>query len=323
MNIKRILLGLVMLYGAVFSAPAQTITTTQANGPTTIIVHARTTDGKVPVDVNCTIFTPILRQQLKQEQSVPAPLSVVGKSGKWTVTNVPIGFYEVDLQSPNYVQDSYSRQLLRVEAGNNYSIDFVLSRGAKFKGLVIDDATSKPIAKAVVYGMTDRIYDIRTDTEGRYELPHIIGALKIEALTTNHVAQIIKLDAAVEDSTVSIPDIRLQHGGWISGRVERPVEVESNASGMVTLEIQGGLPANSVIYDAYTRADGTFRTVPLPSGIYTLQAEWRERIAKGGQPQTWQSKGSVSGIKVIVGEDTTNVFIPTMITFPANDRNSR
>jgi len=26
---------------------------------------------------------------------------------------------------------------------------------------------------------------------------------------------------------------------------------------------------------------------------------------------------------VIVGEDTTNVFIPTMITFPANDRSGR
>jgi hypothetical protein len=291
MKTSRILLGLVMLCGAAFSAPAETITTTPTNGPTTITIHARTTDGKLPVDVICTVVQPV-RQIFSGP--MPQPLSLVGKSGDWTVTNVPQGFYAVHLQSSNYVEDTHSSQLISVKAGNNYSIDFVLSRGAKFKGRVLDAATGKPIAKAVVYGMTEvpRIYDIRTDAEGRYELPHITGALKVEALTTNHVAQIVQFDAAAEGSTVSIPDIRLQHGGWISGRVKRPAEVESNASATVSLEIQGSLPTNSVIYDAYAGADGTFRAGPLPSGTYTLQAEWRERVSKGGPLQTWKRRAA-------------------------------
>jgi hypothetical protein len=323
MKTTRILLGLVMLCGVAFSAPAQTITTTPTDGPTTITIHARTTNGKLPVDVSCTVFTPMLRQQW--DGPIPPPLPVVGKSGDWTAKNVPPGFYAVGLRSSNYVEDTQSSQLLRVEAGNNYSIDFVLSRGAKFKGRVLDAATGKPIAQAVVYGMTERIYDIRTDAEGRYELPHITGTLKVEALTTDHVAQIVKLDAAGEDSMVTVSDIRLQHGGWILGRVERPAEVESNASATISLEIQGSLPTNSVIYDAYTGKDDTFRAGPLPSGTYTLRAEWRRTpfIIKGGPPQNWQAMGSVSDIKVVVGQDTTNVLIPTKLTNPANDRSGR
>jgi hypothetical protein len=309
MKTTRMLLGLVILCGATFSIPAQTITTTPTNGPTTITIHARTTDGKLPVDVSCTVVQPQGQQLVF---SMPQPLSLIGKSGDWTATNVPPGTYEVFL-SPNYAEDIHSIvQFLGVKAGSNYSIDFVLSRGATFKGRVLDAATGEPIAKAIVYGETEaRSYDLRTDAEGHYELPHITGTLRIEALTTNRVAQIVKLDAAAEDSTVSIPDIRLQHGGWISGRVERPAEVESNAFAKVSLEIQGSLPNNSVIYEAYAGADGTFRTGPLPSGTYTLHAEWRERVSKGGPSQNWQAKGSVSGVTVIVGQDTTNAFIPT------------
>ena len=321
MKTTRILLGLVMLCGAAFSAYAQTIATTPTNGPTTITIHARTTDGKLPVDVSCKVVQP---QGQQARLPLPQPLSLIGKSGDWTATNVPAGNYEVVLRSPNYAEDIHSIvQFLSVKAGSNYSIDFVLSRGATFKGRVLDDATGKPIAQAVVYGMTARVHDIRTDAKGRYELPHITGPIKIEALTTSHVAQIVKFDAAAEDSTVSIPDIRLQHGGWISGRVERPAEVESNASATVSLEIQGGLTANSVVYDAYTRADDTFQAGPLPSGTYKLYAEWQGPHGKGGSPQTWQAKGSVSGIKMIVGQDTTNVLIPTKWTIPANDQSGR
>ncbi len=322
MKPTRSLLGLVMLCGAAFSALAQTITATPTNGPTTITIHARATDGKMPVDVSCTVVQP---QGQRLAFPLPQPLSLIGKSGDWAATNVPPGNYEVVLRSPNYAEDIHSIvQLLSAKASSNYSIDFVLSRGATFKGRVLDAATGKPIAQAIVFGETEaRLHDIRTDAEGRYELPHIAGTLRIEAQMTNRVAQSVKLDAAPEDSTVPIPDIRLQHGGWISGRVERPAEVGSNTFARVSLEIQGSLPTNSLIHDAYARADGTFRTDPLPSGTFTLHAEWRNGGMKGGPPQNWQAKGSVSGIEVIVGQDTSNVLIPTKMTIPANDRSGR
>jgi hypothetical protein len=321
MKTTRILLGLVILCGAAFSAFAQTITTTPTNGPTTITIHARTTDGKLPVDVSCKVV-----QATGQFLSDPThqPLSLVGKSGDWTAANVTPEIYEVVSRSPNYAEDMHSIvQYLSVKAGSNYFIDFVLSRGATFKGRVLDDATGKPIANAILSISEGSSQNPRTDAEGRYELSHIAGKLIIDAQTTNHVMQRIYVDGAAEDSTVSVPDIRLQHGGWISGRVEPPAEVESNAFVTVSLEIQGSLPTNALIHDTYPRTDGTFRTGSLPPGIYTLRAEWRKGDMKGGSRQTLQAKGSVSGIKVIVGQDTSNVLIPTKWTIPANDQSDR
>ena len=319
MKTTRFLLGMVVLCGAAFSAFAQTITTTPTNGPTTITIHARTMDGKLPVDVRCIVAH--TRGQFLSAH-MPQPLSPVGKSGDWTATDVPAGTYEVVLRSPNYAEDMHSIvQLLRVEAGSNYSIDFVLSRGATFKGRVLDAATGKPIANAILFISEGSSQNPRTDAEGRYELSHIAGKLFIDAQTTNHVMQRIYVDGAAEDRTVSVPDIRLQHGGWIAGRVERLAELESNASAMVTLEIQGSLPTNVLIREAYVRADGTFRTDPLPPGTYTLHAEC-ENGGKGVK-QTWQAKGSVSDIGVIVGQDTSNVLIRTKLTIPANNQSGR
>jgi len=212
-------------------------------------------------------------------------------------------------------------QSLFVKTNAHYSIDFVLSRGATFKGQVLDDATGQPIKDAFVYSTAYGRHDVHTDENGSYEFSHIAADLFVGARTTNHVAQTIKLDAAAEGSTVSVPDIRLRPGGWISGRVERPAEVESNTFARVTLEIQGYLQTNSVISDAFSRVDGTFRTDPSPSGTYTLHAEWQ----RGGKrtTQTWQATGSVSNINVIVGRDTTNVFIPAKMTIQTNGTGGR
>ena len=323
MKTTRILLGLAMLCGAAFSAPAQTITTTPTNGPTTITIHARTTDGKLPVDVNCTVVTQMMRVMaqhydgtLPHTMSQPQPLSLVGTNGDWTATNVPPGYYGVDLQSSNYVDDAHSGQLLRVEAGNNYSIDFVSSRGTTFKGRVLDAVTREPIADERIYGSSstsDRFYDIRTDAEGRYILPHITGPLEIQVTgTSNYYApQGIQLAAAAGDSTVSVPDIRLQRGGWISGWVERSAGV-SNASASVKLELQGSLPTHRMLGDLFfTDTNGAFRTYTLMPGIYTLHAVWSANFPYKGFSQV---NGSISGIKVIAGQDTTNVLIPTKMT---------
>jgi hypothetical protein len=137
------------------------------------------------------------------------------------------------------------------------------------------------------------------------------------------VEQVVKLDAAGEDSTVSVPDIRLQRSGRISGRVERPADMENNAYALVSLQIQGSFPTNSVICGAYGGKDGIFRTGPLPPGTGILHAEWKPAFVPGNPVETWQAKGSVSGIKVIAGQNTSNVFIPTKMIIPANDRNGR
>jgi hypothetical protein len=330
MKTTRIFLGLCMLCGTAFGTPAPIITTTPTNGPTTVTVHARTTDGKLPADVSCT-GSPMY---YTISAIGPREPSFVGSNGDWTATNVTPGDYKVSLRSPNYAEEN--REFF-VKAGTNYSIDFVLSRGATFKGRVLDAATGKPIADQPIYAFPstrDPLRDIRTDAEGRYELPPVAGALELDVETTNYVAQVVKLDPAAEDSTVSVSDIRLQHGGWISGRVERSAELESNAIAWVTLAFQGTLPTNSVILD-FGGTDGTFRTDPLPPGTYTLHAEWDKtqavflfaksvkRRAKSGPPQDPLASGSISGIQVTAGIETTNVVIPTKMIVPASDRSGR
>jgi len=323
MKTTRIFLGLVMLCGTAFGTPAPIITTTPTNGPTTVTVHARAKDGKLPVDVSCTGSSVYYAMP-----SIAHPLpSFVGTNGDWTATNVTPWDYKVSLRSPNYAEED--REFV-VKAGANYSIDFMLSRGATFKGRVLDDATGKPIADQPIYAFPstrDPLGDIRTDAEGRYELPPVAGALELDVVMTNYVAQVVKLDAAVEDSTVSVPDIRLQLGGWISGRVESPAGVASTflVSYMTGIksELQGSLPTNSAIIDTFIRADGTFRTDPLPPGTYTLHADWKPVFVAGSPMETWQATGSVSGIKVIAGQNTTNVFIPTKLTIQTNSTGGR
>ena len=289
------------------SVPIHTITATPTNGPTTVTLRARTKDGKLPLDANYINF-----RRVDQPQDLPPQmLSFVGTGGDWTATKAPPGSYGVVLENTNYVEGERDFQTLSIEAGTNYIIDFVLSNGATFTGRILDATTGKPIAGADVRGNTGtRFHSVRTDAEGRYEISHVTGGLKINASDPNHVTQIFKLDAAGEDSTVSVPDIRLQRGGRISGRVERPADMEDNARAFVSVEIQGRFPTNSDICGAYGEADGTFRTGPLPPGIATLHASWEPAFVSGNAVATWQSIGTVSNINVTAGKNTTKVVIP-------------
>jgi hypothetical protein len=144
-----------------------------------------------------------------------------------------------------------------------------------------------------------RVTTTQSDAEGRYEFSHIIGSVTIlprpgtfsgnrffqrmlvssqqtlrQMRSNNYVRPIIKMDAAPDGGRVSVLGIRFQRGGWISGRVERPAELESNAIAMVKLEIQGTVPTNSFDGGSYDGVNGTFRSYPLPPGTYTLHAEW-------------------------------------------------
>ena len=293
------------------SVPIKKITTTPTNGPTTVTLHARTRDGKLPVDES---YIHLFRTDANHSPDLTlGTLSFAGKHGDWTVTNVAPGGYEVSLRNTNYVFEERYFQSLGVKAGTNYTIEFELWDGATFKGRVLDDATGKPIAGAFVRGETETQHHYpSTDAEGRYEMSHVTGGLEVAASATDYVKQVVKLDAAGEDSTVSVPDIRLQRGGWISGRVERPAGMESNTRAYVSLEIKGNFSTNSVIVGAYGGEDGIFRTGPLPPGICNLHAELQERGS------ILQATGYVSNIVVIAGQDTTNIFIPTQLTIQTN-----
>ena len=207
--------------------------------------------------------------------------------------------------------------------------------GVTVKGRVLDDATGKPIADARIDiadfeltngttlksymfdAATGRLagptppehghrYNIRTDAEGRYGLSDTTGHVIIGIHTTNLVAQSFIMDATKEASLVFIPDIRLQHGGWISGRVE-PADTARGVYSFVTLMREGDSRDLPTDRPYRCNLDGTFRTEALSSGSYTLRGYWDYRE---GLTNNWHGEGSVSNITVVVGQDTTNIFIP-------------
>jgi hypothetical protein len=318
MKITNLLPGLALLFAASFSAAAQTITTTPTNGPTTITVHARTKDGKVPVGGSDCKIDP---------GTWPADLA----NGDLTVTNVPPGTYQIFLFSSNYVTCSHSRAVFRIFAGTNYTVDFVLSNGATFKGRVLDDATGKPIADVPIHGITfsgSGAFDDATDSdaEGHYQFLHVSGSLHIRLFpeTNYYVPQLIEMDEAAEDSTVSIPDVRFQRGGRLSGLIERPAEVDSYS---YTALFQGTMPTNCLIDDGLIPTGGTFHTFPLPPGTYTLHAQWQKEPTwppfEVVDPQDALASGIVSNITVIAGQETTNVVIPTRMIVQTNRTGGR
>jgi hypothetical protein len=322
MNTMKLLTGLALLFAAIFSAAAQTVSTTPTNGPTTVTVHARTTDGKAPVGVVESAYQPIIGWGVNGDENSTVfqqrLSSFDSKSGEWTFTNVPPGPYKVVLFSTNYVYNGYNTVAWFVIAGTNYRVELVMSNGATYKGRVLDDVTGKPIANEHFLGGNYMWQDVHTDAEGRYEWRHVTGDARLDVRTTNYLEQEIKLDAADEDSTVLVPDIRLQPGGRISGRVERPAGLTSNTYAWVQPVMLGALVTNPQIKRAFGYTNGTFRTDPLPAGTYSLTAEWESLPS-----ETIFVSGYVSGITVVVGQETTNVVIPTKMVVQTNGASGR
>ena len=203
------------------------------------------------------------------------------------------------------------------------------TNGPTFKGRVLDDATGKPIADVPIHYafVFDRDgdhsvpgvrgSDTRTDAEGRYEGRYEPpggagnGHYSIETRANNYVWQAFNVDKADIGKMASIPDTRLQHGGWISGRAEHPAEAVPDDRAFVKLESQGPLPDHSQLPLVEADRDGKFRTPLLPSGTYTLRGQWLARITNGGRVSYRPLVSSISNINVIAGQDTTNVIIPT------------
>lgn len=298
-------------------APAQTITSTATNGPITISIHARTSDGKLPLDAICTVVEP----QGQQAAYSPPPLPLAGSSGDWVATNVPPGYYEIWVRGTNYADDIHNiLQFFHATSGSNYSISFALSRGATFSGRVFDADTGRPVANAIILGETQfGIRDLRTDAAGRFEIAHVTGSLRIEAQSTNLVGQVASMEPAAEDAVVTVPDFQLHAGGWISGRITRPNDAPQGTYATIKPVFEGSMPSNWIIPEALCKPDDTFLAGPLPPGPCILRVEWQQVIIKGGPnpAQRWHADGEITGIKVEAGKETTGVVIETKSVPPA------
>ena len=310
MKTTHIFLGLVMLCATAFGSPAPVITATPTNGPTTVTVHARTTDGKVPVGEFCSMFALVIGTNTTARLTKQNTALISERD--WTATEIPPGNYAVALFGTNYLENPPTT--LRIFEGTNYTVDVVLSRGATLKGRVLDAATGKPIANIDLRCKAEGPNFVSiTDAQGHYEFFHIVGAPNIQAIeSSNYLGEIVKVDAAAEGDTISVPDIRLQPGGKISGWVARPTGLPTNYPfAWVRPEIQGSLSNN--LRAVVSSTNGMFHIEPLPPGTYTLHADWNMEsfpIVSPTKVVFWQTRGSVSNITVVAGQATTNVIIP-------------
>lgn len=312
MNALHLLSAWLVMCGVACSLRAQTITATPTNGPTTITIRARTTDGRIPENVSCEFG--ISPGQIGWPPP-PQILPPLGTNGDWMVTNVRPDYYYIAVRGPDFAD--YVQEVL-VKQGASYLVNIVLSRGATFRGRVVEDTTSKPIAGVTLHSEHYDYPLVQTSREGSFEFSHIAADMQFEVCKSNFVAQIIHVNATTENSITHIPDIRLQRGGWISGHVERPKEMADKIYASVSLEFQGSLPTNVRVEKVYPTTNGTFRTRNLPPGTYTLQAEWSARGGKSERSslkkqatRNWKAEGSTNGIQVVVGQETTNVIIQT------------
>jgi|GEM_PF-1418997 len=101
---------------------------------------------------------------------------------------------------------------------------FTIPAGCKLEGVVMDDATGKPAAGALVTAQNlENVQDdaaTTTDSEGRYRLMVMEGNYNIFAESADRVCNAaISNQEATNGQTIELPPLELTAGGWIEGRV--------------------------------------------------------------------------------------------------------
>jgi hypothetical protein len=169
----------------------------------------------------------------------------------------------------------------------NERLEFLLERGSAVRGRVIDAETGAPLAEALVFSETDAhvsqvpnsldavpagLRGVRTDADGRFELPHLsTGRQILRAM----YAQRAPAWSASFDHAPWLPTpelvIALGAGGSIEGVVRR-ANGEPWASSLVIatrFDFEGQHPCG-LFASASSDGNGAFALPRLPSGHYLL-----------------------------------------------------
>jgi len=150
-----------------------------------------------------------------------------------------------------------------------------------------------------------------TDVAGRYIIERLApGEVEVLVWSEEYVPGRSESVELKGGQTVTVPDIRLRRGGWVSGYVVAPDDAHYHKwhlTGQVSPRFEGELPGDVSVrsrgIDIYKNFE--FRVGPLLPGSCTLKAEMH---TYGERPQLrWAAE--VKGIQVKVGEETKDVVI--------------
>ncbi len=232
-----------------------------------------------------------LRPELPLPQiAEPVPHPVTDAGGAFRLEGIDPGAYRVFVEAKGLAV--WRRSGVLFEAGAQVPLEIALSPGRTVTGYVVDRATSAPIAGALVVAEFDvpqqvlelccrdlerlPLANTRTDSSGRYELPHLsVGGhhlrVSAEGYAPSWTAP-FTLEPAIPsdvDPVRSLPQVELAPGGRVEGRVEGP---DGGArSGAVVILSRLALDRHQPVFTyGYGEVDaqGDYAIDDLPAGDY-------------------------------------------------------
>lgn len=169
------------------------------------------------------------------------------------------------------------------------TVNVTLQPPATVEGRVIDAVTQRPAANVVVSAQgvaRSAWYQMRTDQNGRYRLRMTKDHYNIWAEAEDRIAIAAKAIEAEPGKTVSIPEIPLVQGGFVTGRVidgatNMPVAPAEN------LRVAHYGPARprtgAAVTSTEVRADGTYRlrVAPGKNYVYFMNGQASQVVSVG------------------------------------------
>jgi hypothetical protein len=270
-----------------------------------IEVTARFADGSKSETLYCQRFEPWLNKGTGVYGMV-VPTVLRGDS-EFTVINITPGTWRYVMVGDDFAMEKSCWTVLDIKAGDDLKLDVALHRGATVSGRVVRAEDGQPVARASIFG-TARV--MSTDENGRYVLQHVpTDQPKVMVREGDYVPQLVEFAGVKDGEPFTAPDIKLQRGGLIFGRVPLQPEMSPDLRwyGYVAPEMG---EAEQYLYRSMIEGDDhRFRVGPVPAGTYTLKAMvLTPDLDSGDRRQRWE--GSIENVRVEAGQELKDLEIP-------------
>jgi ELWxxDGT repeat protein len=186
------------------------------------------------------------------------------------------------------------------------------ANGGAVSGLVKDQDTSLPVPYAQVLICDTTCGTLYAGNDGRYRFDGVAaGTYRLSASSAYHLSARTDITVTAGFELQGV-DLAVPRGGAITGKVTRASSGEPLYGAWVTIRNSGGTQVGR----AFTAADGTYRSAPLTTGTYTLDAypyshEGIMSQVFRGVNCTFSCDSRVGeAVAVTMGSDTTAIDFP-------------
>ncbi len=220
-------------------------------------------------------------QQLHYERTVES------KTGAFDIVELLPGTLVFEVRSPAHAPSRLPA--VRLSPGHHVrGVEVRLRVGGGATGRVVDRATGKPVAGAVVVAFDRpdpeagrmfgqdvigqrRVRRTKTDAEGRFALKSLVGDYSLAVRDRRYATAIVDAVRFVDGKTMSLADVKLGQGGVVTGFVKTAAG-EPDTKAELLMHDEAGIVSRKVRSDENGRF--TFRRVP--AGNYQVVAVQRE-----------------------------------------------